>query len=512
MREIELTPTLRLLLAGRSIAGGADQFIQVPADSTGKKISTEELTEGASTTQRQRIQVTGAVLAEVARVLNANPASTDYGLVVRGLDDIIDRALRDLGKVDVALLDQYTPIDVDETGGVLQALPVRAPNGFNSGALGALNAAVALSAQGTGTVHWEINTGTLVGTVVFEATLDDTNWFAVNAIRIDGTILASTTTFADRGALTSTGYSQVRLRVSAFTSGTSNARVEASSGASVVRLGQALPPGTNNIGDVDVLSIAAGANRIGKVTIRNAADAADIDPLAEGTFTGRINTQGQKAMAASTPVVVASDQSVIPVSDNAGSLTVDAPVGTPVAVRISDGAAFIDPRDVSDRIARLVGQVDGRAAHDAAVAGNPHLVAARANLNEPAVVADGDVTHLWADQLGRLVVLTGHANPEAPVTVNGSAAGVSVIGAPGVSLSLYICKGSIHNRGVEQVISLRDGAAGTIRFTMNAAADGGGTLFDFGARGWKLTANTALVADIAAASADVNVTEYYIAE
>src|SRR5687768_13203053 len=91
----------------------------------------------------------------------------------------------------------------------------------------------------------------------------------------------------------------------------------------------ALPAGTNNIGDVDVLTVpadpfgvnadavvgagaagsiqaklrratqgledlkslivlAAGANRIGKVTVRNAADAADIDPVAEGTFTNRL--------------------------------------------------------------------------------------------------------------------------------------------------------------------------------------------------------------------------------
>jgi hypothetical protein len=48
---------------------------------------------------------------------------------------------------------------------------------------------------------------------------------------------------------------------------------------------------------------------------------------------------GQKTMAASLPVVVASDQTVIQVADNAGSLTVDAPVGTPAFVRLSDGAA-----------------------------------------------------------------------------------------------------------------------------------------------------------------------------
>src|SRR6266487_370598 len=50
---------------------------------------------------------------------------------------------------------------------------------------------------------------------------------------------------------------------------------------------------------------------------------------------------GQKVMASSLPVAVASDQSVIPVSDNAGSLTVDAPVGTPAFVRLSDGAAAL---------------------------------------------------------------------------------------------------------------------------------------------------------------------------
>jgi len=48
--------------------------------------------------------------------------------------------------------------------------------------------------------------------------------------------------------------------------------------------------------------------------------------LAEATFTARINTLGQKAMAASTPVTFASDQSALPVTDNGGSLTVDGTV------------------------------------------------------------------------------------------------------------------------------------------------------------------------------------------
>ena len=43
--------------------------------------------------------------------------------------------------------------------------------------------------------------------------------------------------------------------------------------------------------------------------------------LADATFTGRINTQGQKAMAASTPVVLPSDQAAIPVTLTSTTIT-----------------------------------------------------------------------------------------------------------------------------------------------------------------------------------------------
>jgi len=82
------------------------------------------------------------------------------------------------------------------------------------------------------------------------------------------------------------------------------------------------------------------------------------------------NPNGSATSANSTPVVIASDQSTVPVSlasvpthavtlasttitgtvavtDNAGSITVDAPVATPVFVRLSDGAAAIATLPVS---------------------------------------------------------------------------------------------------------------------------------------------------------------------
>ncbi len=63
--------------------------------------------------------------------------------------------------------------------------------------------------------------------------------------------------------------------------------------------------------------------------------------LADATFTGRINTQGQKTMAASTPVVLASDQSAISVSvanATASSVTVVARSASSVTLLASNSS------------------------------------------------------------------------------------------------------------------------------------------------------------------------------
>lgn len=202
----------------------------------------------------------------------------------------------------------------------------------------------------------------------------------------------------------------------------------------------ALPAGTNNIGDVDVLSIAAGDNNIGNV---------DIVTMPNVTLAAGTNTN----------------------------------------------------------------EVVGDVAHDAAAAGNPVLVAARANANEPTAVADADSTFLWSDLFGRLVCILGHPSPESPITINATASGnTTVIAAPGASVSLVIRKGSIHNRAsANRLVILQDGAGGTARWRAELPAEGGGSLFDFGSRGWKLTANTLLNVNLdAAGDVDVNITEYSI--
>jgi len=70
----------------------ADSYIQLPADSTGKKLDTEQLTVGANTVERERDQIAGGAALEVADVRNAIPVNTDYGLVVRPVGPITQYA------------------------------------------------------------------------------------------------------------------------------------------------------------------------------------------------------------------------------------------------------------------------------------------------------------------------------------------------------------------------------------------------------------------------------------
>jgi len=111
-----------------------------------------------------------------------------------------------------------------------------------------------------------------------------------------------------------------------------------------------------------------------------------------------------------------------PVSDNAGSLTVDAPVGTPVFVRLSDGtAAQIGQKSMlnslpvvlaSDQSAIPASQsgvwlVNGDVDHDAVNTLKQIQVAGHASpvdLPPTAVSANGDRARIWVDKFGAQIV------------------------------------------------------------------------------------------------------------
>jgi len=139
----------------------------------------------------------------------------------------------------------------------------------------------------------------------------------------------------------------------------------------LVEVTVALPTGTNNIGDVDVATAPA-----------TAADAAAALPAVLSVVAGFDGTNVRRLRTA-TDGTLRSDPTgttAQPVTDAGGSLTMDAPVGTPVAVRVtndavgfatvatdrataaspfsnrlSDGAAFYDAAKTGQLPAALVG-------------------------------------------------------------------------------------------------------------------------------------------------------------
>lgn len=153
----------------------------------------------------------------------------------------------------------------------------------------------------------------------------------------------------------------------------------------------ALPAGTNNIGDVDVLTVPA--------------------PL---------STTGGGTEATALRVTIASDSTgVLSVDDNGGSLTVDAPVGTPVNVQVGDGSNTATIRNLAANDALNVAIVDAAGDHitsfgggtqyteDAASAADPvgtQLIARRRDTPATETTTDGDVTALNSTAKGELYV------------------------------------------------------------------------------------------------------------
>lgn len=191
----------------------------------------------------------------------------------------------------------------------------------------------------------------------------------------------------------------------------------------------ALAAGTNNIGDVDVLTLPAlpaGTNNIG-----------DVDVL---TVPAPLSTTGGGTEATALRVTIASDSTgVVSIDDNGASLTVDnggtfavqstLQAGTAYAgkVRLTDGT---NDTSVSSTGALFVG---GGIAHDVVDSGNPVKVGAKAIAHgaNPTAVAAADRTDLYANRHGIQFTIGGHPNIVTSRTTYSAAAQTDVAIGPG---------------------------------------------------------------------------------
>lgn len=151
----------------------------------------------------------------------------------------------------------------------------------------------------------------------------------------------------------------------------------------------------------------------------------------------------------------------------------------------------------------------GGIAHDSADSGNPHKIGAKAKstLGGITLVSADDRTDLFADVDGVLLVrehapLADNVSGVASITDGSS---TSVIAAQGSGVKTYITDVTISNTSATAVtVDLRDGAAGSVKWTFPVPANTAGVVHSF-RRPLAFSANTAVCADPSASASTITV-------
>lgn len=105
-------------------------------------------------------------------------------------------------------------------------------------------------------------TGTFVATLVFEGTVDGTNWFAMDALPIPMATTAQSATGTGAWEVQEAGLSQIRVRCSAYTSGSAQVTVRGVQGGSFVggllKIFNDVWDSTNHLFKVSLATLIAG--------------------------------------------------------------------------------------------------------------------------------------------------------------------------------------------------------------------------------------------------------------
>ena len=279
----------------------------------------------------------------------------------------------------------------------------------------------------------------------------------------------------------------------------------------VTAITNALPAGNNNIGDVDIASIAAGTNLIGKVSIDQVTANANEVVTKTGSTT---------VVSSITAALPAGTNAIGKLAANSGVDIGDVDVTSLPA--LVAGSAIIGKVGIdqttpgtTDRVTANVDKIGGTAivtggtsgsqgmggiqAHDAADSGNnPVKIGAKANSSEPAAVSTGDIANLITDLVGKLIVLP-YANPEnfvsgAITSAMTGTTSTSLLAAPAGSLRNYITTIIVSNSHatVGTDIIIQDGNGGTTLMTIPAASVYGGAVITLPTPLRQPTATTAL--------------------
>lgn len=475
--------------------------------------------------------------------------------------DVSDNAVRDLGKVDIAVFDSPLPAGANNIGDV-DVLTIAALTA--TGTITAISQSVTLDVQGYGAVAIQVK-GTWVATLGFDGTVDGTNWQNLQAVPSGSGSPVTTTASNGIWLVECGGLNQIRVFADAFTSGTATVNLQANvAGAkgatdiavtslpanASVNVAQVAGTATSvNAGNADVgtqrvvlatdQSVVSIDDNAGSITVDGTVTA---DPSASDylTIVGHTRNEAFKESSAiggeldDTATVAATEGNISPVRitaqrglhvnlrDNSGTELASGGGTEAAALRVtvandSTGVVSVDDGGgaltVDGTVTANAGTgtfaIGGVAAHDAVVSGNPVLLAGEARTTLPTAVADGDVTRLHCDDLGRLV--TTPFVPRDRITharvVLSTTTETTLIAAGGAGVFRDVVFLSVTNESATKVrLDLRDSTAGTIRFSLALAADGGGGVIPLPVPLTQATANNVWTIQLSSAVTSVYVT------
>ena len=274
-------------------------------------------------------------------------------------------------------------------------------------------------------------------------------------------------------------------------------------------LTEAIPPGGNTIGNVNIGTmpsvtigaIAAGDTNIGNVdvltmpavtigTMPNLVESL-ADDAAFTPGTSRVVPGGFSFDDVAPDTVDEGDIGAARMSGNRNQyvqlrdMTAErsASVTATNALKV-DNSAVTQP--VSGTVTANAGTGNfatiGDVAHDSPDSGNPQKIGAVARTAHPTAVASGDRVNIYGDKLGRLI--TTELVPRELIVHNrialSSTTETTLIAAGGAGVLYDLVDLTISNESATEVrVDIRDSPAGTVRWTMDFAADGGGVSKSF---------------------------------
>lgn len=460
----------------------ATGFVQVPPDSTGKRVDCVSLSAGGQTVVRQTVVI-------------ADPTKSAGFAIVSGGQQLVKGAFTLSNNVNVSAMPAVVVTSITNAINI-SAMPKVTLSGTNTVVIGAgaanigtinnISAGVVLAAGAAniGTINGiSANVNVVVTNQVqisnISATVNVAGTFTIGTIdKISATVTVAGSIVLAAGTANFGTINNISATVNVagtFTIGTIDKISATVTVAGIV----ALAAGAANIGTINNISaavvLAAGANNIGtinnisaNVTVVNAAGTANIGAVSLAAGTAKIGFIGK----ISAGVVLAAGAA------NIGSIN-----NISAAVVLAAGA-------------NNIGTLNGISAT---------VIAAmvRVKLSASAAIADNTVGMSWGDKFGRQVIINNHPSllPSAshgPKTVTiSTSASVALIAAPGAGLCAYVTGLTVTNGSATLTRADCYVASATAGpdVAQYLAASGGGFAMKFDPP-WQISANSVLNARV----------------